>query len=68
MDILYHSTHITESCDKISALYNFSWVTLQNDWALTSPHSRLLKSAKLSLIIDTRVTTSNMNGILVYPF
>ena len=57
MDIFYHSTHITES----SAI-------VQNDWAITSPHASSLKSAKISVIIEKRVATSNLNGILVYPF
>ena len=52
-----HSTHITES----SAI-------AQNDWAITSPHACSLKSARISVIIEKSVTTSNLNGMLVYPF
>ena len=57
MDIFYHSTHVTQS----------SAIAL-NDWAITSPHASSLRSAKISVLIEKMVTTSNLNGILVYPF
>ena len=41
MGIFYHFTHKTEPSDKISALYDFLQVILQNVRAITSPHARL---------------------------
>ena len=60
--------HQVKSKPKEDVAYAVDMTIVQNDRAITNPRASSLKSAKNSVITEKRVTTSNLNRILVYSF